>query len=114
MQKGKIVFGVFVVFMIFVIYKLFFATSTELTDFSTLDPNDNKNIEVRAALAKDMPIQVDASGSSFSIKDKNNKLYKVQGPGEVPEYFHDASVVIMRGHIHHDYFHATSIVEIEK
>lgn len=114
MKAGKIVFGIFGIFLVFVIYQLFFTTSTELTDFSTLDPNDNKNIEVRVTLAKDMPIQVNASGSSFSIKDKNNKLYKVQGPGEVPEYFHDANVVIMRGHLHHEYFHASSIVGIEK
>jgi cytochrome c-type biogenesis protein CcmE len=113
MKKGKIVFGAFIVFFLVAIYRVFFATSTELTDFSTLDPNDNKNIEVRALLAKDQPIQVESGGSSFSVKDKNNKLYKVQGPGEVPEYFHDANVVIMRGHLHHDYFHASSIVSIE-
>ncbi len=114
MKAGKIVFGIFILFLVFVIYQLFFATSTELTDFTTLDPNDTKNIEVRATLAKDQPIQVNADGSNFFIKDKNNKLYKVQGPGEVPEYFHDANVVIMRGHLHHEYFHASSIIGIEK
>jgi hypothetical protein len=35
------------------------------------------------------------------------------GPADLPEGFHNAEIIILRGHLHHDYFHTSSIVKIE-
>lgn len=115
MKYTKVIVTIFAMFIFYVIYLLFIATTHEIFDLSTLDPNDNKNIDIRVYLAKDKPIQIDPAQniSIFYIKDKNAKLYKVQGPADVPAGFQDAEIVILRGHLHHDYFHASSIVGIE-
>lgn len=115
MKFTKPIIAIFGLFIIYVIYSLFLAETKEISDLTKLSPDDNKNVDVRVYLAKDKPIQIDASTnvSVFYIKDKNNKLYKVQGPADVPEGFHDAEVIVIRGHLHHDYFHASSIVKIE-
>ncbi len=115
MKYTKPIAIIFSLFVFYVIYILFIAESKEIFDMSKLNPDDNKNVDVRVYLAKDKPIQIDASQnlSIFYVKDKNNKLYRVQGPAEVPEGFHDAEIVVIRGHLHHDYFHASSIVKVE-
>jgi cytochrome c-type biogenesis protein CcmE len=114
MRFTKPVIALFLIFLIYVVYSLFFAESKEISDFTKLSPDDNKNVDVRVYLAKDKPIQIDPvqNFSIFYVKDKNAKLYKVQGPADVPEGFHEAEVIIIRGHLHHDYFHASSIVSI--
>lgn len=115
MKYTKPILLIFVIFIFYVIYILFIAESKEIFDLSRLNPDDNKNVDVRVYLAKDKPIQVDQvqNISIFYVKDKNNKIYKVQGPSDLPEGFHDAEVVIIRGHMHHDYFHVSSIIKIE-
>ncbi len=111
----RIIFSLFIIFIIYVIYVLFFTETKEIFDFTRLDPNDQKNVEVRAILMRDMPIEIseESNVSIFYVKDRNGKVYKVQGPSSVPNNFKEANVVIMRGHLHHDYFHASSIVGIE-
>ncbi|MCX8056071.1 MAG: hypothetical protein N3F03_00490 [Ignavibacteria bacterium] len=115
MKFTKPVVAIFILFVIYVVYVLFIAESKEIFDMTKLNPDDNKNVDVRVYLAKDKPIQIDAAQnvSVFYIKDKNNKIYKVQGPADIPEGFHDAEIIVLRGHLHHDYFHASSIVKIE-
>ncbi len=115
MRFTKPILIIFSIFILYVIYSLFFAESKEIFDLSRLSPDDNKNVDVRVYLAKDKPIQLIAEQniSIFYVKDKNNKIYKVQGPANLPEGFHDAEVVVIRGHMHHDYFHASSIIKLE-
>lgn len=115
MKFTKPVAILFGLFIFYVIYILFIAESKEIFDMSKLNPDDNKNVDVRVYLAKDKPIQIDAMQnlSTFYVKDKNNKLYKVQGPADVPDGFHNAEIVVIRGHLHHDYFHASSIIKLE-
>jgi cytochrome c-type biogenesis protein CcmE len=115
MKYSKPIVFIFLIFIFYVVYILFFAESKEISDLSKLGVDDNKNVDVRVYLAKDKPIEVDQiqNQSVFYIKDANAKIYKVIGPAEMPEGFHDAEVVIIRGHLHHDYFHASSIVKIE-
>ena len=115
MRFTKPILIIFSIFILYVIYSLFFAESKEIFDLSRLSPDDNKNVDVRVYLAKDKPIQLIAEQniSIFYVKDKNNKIYKVQGPANLPEGFHDAEVVVIRGHLHHDYFHASSIIKLE-
>lgn len=115
MKYTKLVISTFAIFIVYVVYLLFFAASEEISDLNKLNPDDIKNVDVRVYLAKDKPIQIDPAQniSIFYIKDKNAKLHKVQGPADVPAGFQDAEIVILRGHLHHDYFHASSIVGIE-
>ncbi len=115
MKFTKPILAIFGIFIFYVIYILFLAESTEISDFTKLSPDDNKNVDVRVYLAKDKPIEIDPAQnvSIFYVKDKNNKIYKVQGPGDIPKGFHDAEIIVIRGHLHHDYFHASSIVKIE-
>jgi len=115
MKYTKPILAIFLLFIFYVVYILFLAETKELTDFSKLSVDDNKNVDVRVYLAKDKPIQVvpETNQSTFYIKDSNMKLYKVMGPADLPEGFHDAEIVVIRGHLHHDYFHASSVVKIE-
>ncbi|MGB9664968.1 MAG: hypothetical protein ACPL25_08635 [Ignavibacteria bacterium] len=116
MKYSKPIFAIFLLFIFYVVYILFFDESKEISDFSKLGVDDNKNVDVRVYLAKDKPIEIEQiqNQSTFFIKDKNAKLYKVIGLADVPDGFHDAEIVVIRGHLHHDYFHASSIIKIEK
>jgi cytochrome c-type biogenesis protein CcmE len=115
MKYTKPILAIFILFIVYVVYILFLSESKEISDFTKLGVDDNKNVDVRVYLAKDKPIQVDpvSNQSTFYIKDSNSKIYKVMGPADLPEGFHNAEIVIIRGHLHHDYFHASSIVKIE-
>jgi len=115
MKYTKPILVIFFIFVVYVVYILFLAESKEISDFSKLGIDDNKNVDVRVYLAKDKPIQVDPTQnqSTFYVKDSNLKLYKVLGPADLPKGFHDAEVIVIRGHLHHDYFHASSVVKIE-
>jgi cytochrome c-type biogenesis protein CcmE len=115
MKYSKYIVTIFLLFIFYIVYVLFIAESKEISDFSKLGVDDNKNVDVRVYLAKDKPIQVDAmqGQSVFYVKDSNMKLYKVVGPSDLPAGFQDAEIVVIRGHLHHDYFHASSIVKID-
>jgi cytochrome c-type biogenesis protein CcmE len=115
MKYTKPILAIFILFIVYVVYILFLAESKEISDFTKLGVDDNKNVDVRVYLAKDKPIQVDpvSNQSTFFIKDSNSKIYKVMGPADLPEGFHNVEIIILRGHLHHDYFHASSIVKIE-
>lgn len=115
MKYSKPIFAIFLLFIFYVVYILFLAESKEISDFSKLGVDDNKNVDVRVYLAKDKPIDVDQiqNQTIFFVKDANAKIYKVIGPADIPEGFHNAEIVVIRGHLHHDYFHASSIVKIE-
>lgn len=115
MKPTNIIFSSFLLFIGYVVYFLFVRESKEIFDFRKLNPNDQKNVEVRVYLEKDQEIFIDPlqNVSIFFVRDKNNEKYKVQGPSDVPEGFREAEIVIMRGHLHHDYFHASSIIGVE-
>jgi cytochrome c-type biogenesis protein CcmE len=115
MKPGKIIFIIFVIFAVILAVNLFqISTSTELTDFSTLSTNDNKNLTVRAVIARELPMDIRTTGgSSFSVRDINGKLYSVKVEGEVPEDFHTGKIAVLLGHLHADHFHAASVIGVE-
>ncbi len=115
MKYTKPVMVIFGLFILYVVYTLFFAESKDIFDLTKLNPDDNKNVDVRLYLSKDYPVQIDPiqNISTFYVKDKNGITYKVQGPENIPDGFKDATIVVLRGHRHHDYFHAVSIQKFE-
>jgi cytochrome c-type biogenesis protein CcmE len=115
MKPGKIIFIVFIIFAVILAINLYnISTSTELTDFSSLSTNDTKNLQVRAVIARELPMDIRTSGgSSFSVRDLNGKLYSVKVEGEVPDDFHTGKIAVMLGHLHADHFHAASVIAVE-
>lgn len=114
-KKKYIIGGVLVIFLVILFYNLYMISAgDEITDLSKMNTNDQKNLQVRVYLAKELPIDVNKSSgaSSFSVRDVTSTLYKVEGPADLPENFHTAKVLIMNGHMHPGYFHAASIVEV--
>ncbi|NUN09784.1 MAG: cytochrome c maturation protein CcmE [Ignavibacteriaceae bacterium] len=109
--KKFIVPGLILLFIL-VIYTSYFAPGDELGDFSTFDPNNNANKDIRVEIVRDKGVRKDmASGSSiFYVKDKNGVEVMVQGPIELPPTFEMNDVFTLKGHLHKDYFHATEIL----
>jgi len=115
-SKKKYIIGVvLVIFLGILFYNLYMISAgDEMTDLSKMNTNDQKNLQVRVYLAKELPIDVNKSSgsSSFSVRDVTGTLYKVDGPSDLPPDFHTAKVLIMNGHMHPGNFHAVSIVEV--
>jgi cytochrome c-type biogenesis protein CcmE len=114
-NKKYIIGGVLVIFLGILFYNLYMISAgDEISDLSKMNTNDQKNLQVRVYLAKELPIDVNRSSgsSSFSVRDVTGTLYKTEGPADLPEDFHTAKLVIMNGHMHPGYFHAASIVEV--
>lgn len=114
-NKKYLITGVLVVFLAILFYNLYMISAgDEISDLSKMNTNDQKNLQVRVYLAKELPIDVNRSSgsSSFSVRDVTGTLYKAEGPADLPEDFHTAKLVIMNGHMHPGYFHAASIVEV--
>ncbi len=114
-NKKLIVAGVLVIFLGILFFNLFMiSTGDELTDLSKMDTNDQRNLQVRVYLAKELPIDVNQSSgsSSFSVRDVTGSLYRVDGPADLPDNFHTAKIIVMNGHMHLKNFHAASIVEV--
>jgi len=114
-NKKYIIGGVLVIFLGILFYNLYMISAgDEMTDLSKMNTNDQKNLQVRVYLAKELPIDVNKSSgaSSFSVRDVSGTLFKVDGPGDLPADFHTAKILILNGHMHPGNFHAVSIVEV--
>lgn len=95
--------------IIAIIYSTYFAGNKGLGSFASFDTNNNANKEIRVKIIQERGINLDMQNGivTFYAADKNGTQQLVQAP--VNEKIKDAKIVLLRGHLHEDHFHATEI-----
>lgn len=108
----KIILPVLVIAVILFIYFSYFAPTDELGSFSTFDTNSNANRDIIVKIVTEKGFTRDqGSGSTvFFVVDKQNREVKVLGPASMPPGLDQVKTVVLRGHLHNDYFHAAEVI----
>jgi hypothetical protein len=96
---------------IFLIYFIYFAPTGELGLFSNFDTNNNANKDIRVSLVQDKGIKSDPQNQSvtFFAVDGAGVENLVQAPFPLPEGAENSEVIILKGHLHEDHFHAVEV-----
>lgn len=96
---------------ILIIYFIYFAPRTELGLYSNFDTNNNANKDIRVALVREKEIQTDPlnQNASFYAVDGAGVQNFVQAPYPLPDGFDESDVIILKGHLHEDHFHAVEV-----
>jgi cytochrome c-type biogenesis protein CcmE len=107
----KYILPLLVIAIIGVIYISYFSPTDELGVFASFDKNNNANRDIIVKLAPNKPFERDvANGSTiFYVVDKHNQEMKVVGPANLPPGMNDVKTIVLRGHLHGDYFHAAQV-----
>ncbi len=95
------------------IYLTYFNPQKGIGSFADFDTNNNANKDIKVYVAKERDFSIDpASGSIvFHGRDKNGQVVKIQAPPTFSmEQIKGAETVILRGHLHKDYFHAAELI----
>ena len=94
------------------IYFSYFSPTDELGLFSNFDTNNNASRDIIVKLVQSKGIERDVqNGSSiFYVEDKAGREVKVIGPASLPPGLQDVKTLVLKGHLHDDYFHAHDVV----
>ncbi|MBU0561766.1 MAG: cytochrome c maturation protein CcmE [Bacteroidetes bacterium] len=108
----KLILPVLVAAVILFIYFFYFAPTDELGLFSKFDTNSNSNRDIIVKVVVEKGFMRDQSSGStiFYVLDKANREVKVSAPLSLPPGIDDAKSIVLRGHLHSDYFHAAEVV----
>lgn len=107
----KYILPALVLIVISFIYFSYFSPTDELGSFASFDKNNNANREIVVKLADDRGFERDVANgtTTFYVTDKHGKVVKVVGPSNLPPGLSDVKTIVLTGHLHDDYFHASSI-----
>jgi len=96
---------------ILLIYFFYFAPTGELGLYSNFDTNNNANKDIRVTLVRDKGIQTDPvkGSASFYAVDAAGIQNLVQAPYPLPAGFEESQMIILKGHLHEDHFHAVEV-----
>lgn len=106
----KLILPVLIVAAVFLVYKFYFVKGEQLGSFSEFDPNNSAVKEIRVQLLPDKGIEQQGGMVSFFTSDRNGKVVQVSGELKLPDGFENAKVIILRGHISQDGFHAHEVL----
>jgi cytochrome c-type biogenesis protein CcmE len=106
----KLILPVLIVAAVFLVYKFYFVKGEQLGSFSEFDPNNSAVKEIRVQLLPDKGIEQQGGMVSFFTSDRNGKVVQVSGELMLPDGFENAKVIILRGHISQDGFHAHEVL----
>ncbi len=108
----KYILPILVLGVVGIIYFSYFSPTDELGTFASFDPNNNANRDIIVKLVPERGFDRDvANGSTtFYVVDKHNKEMKVIGPANLPPGMNDVKTIVLRGHLHTDYFHAVEVI----
>lgn len=106
----KLILPVLLVIVVFIIYQFYFATSDKLGSFDDFDPNNTAVKEIRVQLLADRGITNNGADATFYVSDRNNKVMLVSGSLSLPNDFENAKIVILRGHLSGNSFHAHEVL----
>ena len=106
----KFILPVLIIAAVFLVYKFYFDKGSELGSYSDFDPNNSAVKEIRVQLLADRGIEQHGGEVSFFTSDKNGKVVLVSGSLMLPEGFENAKVIILRGHLNQNGFHAHEVL----
>ena len=100
------------VIVVVFIYFSYFSPTDELGAFSKFDTNNNasRDIIVRLVAEKGFERDIQNGSTVFYAEDRTGKQVKVIGPASLPPGLDDVKTVVLKGHLHDDYFHAHEVV----
>lgn len=106
----KFILPILIVGAVLIIYFFYFAPKDTLGNFSSFDPNNSANKDIRVKVVVDRGIQSTMQGTMFYAVDANGREVLVQGPMNIESALRENEVVTLRGHLHTDYFHAAEVL----
>jgi cytochrome c-type biogenesis protein CcmE len=106
----KLILPLLTIVAIVLVYQFYFNTGEELGSYSDFDPNNSAVKEIRVQLLADRGIEQNGMQASFFTADKNGREVQVSGELMLPEGFENANVIILRGHLSGDGFHAHEVL----
>jgi len=106
----KLILPILIITAIFLVYKFYFVKGSDLGSFSDFDPNNNAVKEIRVQLLVERGIEQRGGEVSFFTSDKDGKVIQVSGSLMLPEGFENAQVIILRGHLSQNGFHAHEVL----
>lgn len=107
----KLILPALIVAAILLIYFVYFSPQKELGSFSDLDPNNSASKDIRVVIVAAKGINPSPDGGVvFYAKDKAGKEVMVQAPA-ISGDINTAEAVTLRGHLHHEYFHAAEVLQ---
>ncbi len=108
----KFILPLLIIVFVILVYIIYFSPKEGLGSFSDFDPNNTANKDIRVELVKEKGIRKDQqSGSSiFYARDRNGTEIMVQAPLMLPPTIESSSVIVLRGHLHKEYFHAADVM----
>ena len=94
------------------IYFSYFSPTDELGSFSKFDTNNNasQDIIVKIVSEKGFERDIQNGNTIFYAEDRTGRQVKVLGPGTLPPGLDDVKTIVLKGHLHDDYFHAHEVV----
>ena len=105
----KLIVPVLIIIVIFLIYSIYFSQKG-LGSFSDFDPNNNANRDIKVKIVQEKGITKDQQATIFYVVDKNGTEVMVQAPLMLPQDIETTDEVILRGHLHKEYFHAAEVL----
>lgn len=106
----KFILPTLLVVLLVFIYAVYFQKSDELGSFGDFDVNNSAVKDIRVLVLQDRGIQNNPRGGAvFYASDRNNVVYAVSAD-KVPMGLESAEVVILRGHLNRDSFHAHDVL----
>ena len=106
----KLILPLMILIIVFLIYSIYFSPQKGLGSFSDFDPNNNANKDIKVRIVQEKGITRDQEASIFYAVDKNGTEVMVQAPLMLPQNIETANEVILRGHLHKEYFHAHEVL----
>lgn len=96
---------------ILIIYFIYFASTGELGLYSNFDTNNNANKDIRVSIVLQKGIQTDPlnQSASFYAVDGAGVENLVQAPYPLPDGIENSDIIIIKGHLHEDHFHAVEV-----
>ncbi len=97
--------------VILLVYFIYFTPKDEPGLYSNFDTNNNANKEIRVILVKDKEIRTNPANqtAAFYAADAAGVQNLIEAPYPLPEGFEDSNMIILRGHLHKDHFHAVEV-----
>ena len=106
----KLILPFLIIAAIFLVYKFYFVKGSELGSYSDFDPNNSAVKEIRVQLLIDRGIEQHGGEVSFFTSDRNGKVVQVSGSFQLPDGFENANIVVLRGHLNQNGFHAHEVL----
>lgn len=105
----KLILPLLLLLVVFIVYNFYFSQSG-LGSFDDFNANNNAVKEIRVQLLDDRGINQQGSDVVFYTADKNGKIMMVSGSITLPQEFNQAELIILKGHLSGDSFHAHEVL----